>query len=179
MLWLLEYHKDAAVLHYLHMPPAPSNVHQPASDCPAACFPLLLYIPLVSPSLPMTTLNPRTLSELRSEMESRDAERYRNAMFNINKAKGDVLGQPWRLCRREHLMALSGCKDMLSSVSSYSTTLLQLHQQQPVCAQAAVSAAIYCQAGCCGLMHQQLAAVSKSTCCCREGSLTGAALFAQ
>lgn len=55
-------------------------------------------------------------SELKSAM-SADPERYRTALFGIRNAKESILQEACRVTCRQHLMALSGCKDMLSNVS--------------------------------------------------------------
>jgi hypothetical protein len=51
------------------------------------------------------------------------------------RAKNDVLAHPFRLCCRQHLMKLSGCKDVLSNVSEpccvgFGVVLVQQQQQQ-------------------------------------------------
>jgi hypothetical protein len=51
-------------------------------------------------------------------MQSVDEARYRNHLLGIRNAKEAVLLEPCRVTCRAHLMALKGCKDMLSDVSS-------------------------------------------------------------
>jgi hypothetical protein len=45
------------------------------------------------------------------------------------RAKNEVLAHPFRLCCRQHLMKLSGCKDVLSNVSLALAGLLVQQQQ--------------------------------------------------
>jgi hypothetical protein len=68
-------------------------------------------------------------------MEAADLERHRNVLFNINKAKAAVLGEPCRLVTRSHIMQLNGCKDMLCNVS----TTQQQQQQQHIRNAAAIA----------------------------------------
>jgi hypothetical protein len=50
-------------------------------------------------------------------MSAADPEKYRHVKFGIDNAKRSVLAEPCRVACRQHLMALNGCKDVLSNVS--------------------------------------------------------------
>lgn len=50
-------------------------------------------------------------------MAAADSERYRHHMWGLNQAKADLLQEPCRVATRAHLVAIKGCKEMLSNVS--------------------------------------------------------------
>lgn len=87
-----------------------SQFHQGSTKAPLACR-------APNPNTPPPPPPHKKNSELHSAMQGAPDGRYSGLLHSLNNGKRSVLNEPCRVTCKAHLVALSGIKETVSSVS--------------------------------------------------------------